>query len=49
MNNSGFKKIIFIVLLFVASIAGAYRIQAVQSNKQTSAVVPKPSTYSKDS
>lgn len=48
MNNSGFKKIIFIVLLFVASIAGAYRIQAVQSNKQTSAVVPKPNTYSKD-
>lgn len=49
MKNSGFKKLIFSILLFAASIAGAYRIHAVQSNRATmTMIVAKPKTYSKD-
>lgn len=48
MNNSGLKKIIFIVILVIVSIAGAYRINAVQSNMQITTVVSKPNNYSKD-
>src|SRR4051812_4965098 len=45
MKNSGFKKIIFIALLLFISVAGAYRIYAVQSNKKTKIEV---ATVSKD-
>ncbi|HET6225573.1 MAG TPA: MG2 domain-containing protein, partial [Bacteroidia bacterium] len=51
MKNSGFKKSVLIAFLVLISIAGAYRIYAVQSTqriKEAMELVKKPNTYSKD-
>ncbi|HSH66114.1 MAG TPA: MG2 domain-containing protein [Bacteroidia bacterium] len=48
MKNSGFKTLFFIVVLIFISIAGAYRIQAVQPQKPIISTSSKPGNYNKD-